>query len=242
MGAQNRAGRDGLTIGDRLAGVVQDTYNRLLRPRLPRRFGVFNGITARGDRLLDATDTHPEYEAGIVRSLRELVEFGDSVVVVGGGIGVSSVVAANQAGDDGTVTTYEASATHANEIVPETVRLNEPPADIDVKHAVVGEAVSTRGAHTHADVVSPEALPSCDVLELDCEGAETGILRGMHVRPRVVIVESHGHLGSPTHSVREDLVELGYEIVREQPEVEAKDMMVLTAVHSSTNCSPDLQL
>jgi hypothetical protein len=35
-------------------------------------------------------------------------------------------------------------------------------------------------------VVAPVELPGCDVLELDCEGAEIVILRDMTIRPRVV--------------------------------------------------------
>lgn len=34
-------------------------------------------------------------------------------------------------------------------------------------------------------------MPDCDVLELDCEGAELGILNNINVRPRVITVEIH---------------------------------------------------
>lgn len=209
--------------------TVQDVYDAVLRERLPRRLGVFNGIPARGDRLLDSTDTHPDYEAAIVKSLREFVDDGDDVVVVGGGIGVSSVVAANRAGKRGHVTTYEASGEHV-QIVEETARLNDVADHVITKHSIVGEARSTRGSREGAIVIPPEGLPECDVLELDCEGAETTILRALQIRPRVLVVETHGFLGAPTHEVRDCVTELGYEIVREEPEVEEKDVMVLTAV------------
>jgi hypothetical protein len=42
-------------------------------------------------------------------------------------------------------------------------------------------------------------LPSCDVLQLDCEGAEVEIPREMTIQPRVILVETHGIFGAPTN-------------------------------------------
>jgi hypothetical protein len=38
--------------------------------------------------------------------------------------------------------------------------------------------------------VTPAELPECDVLELNCEGSEIGILRNMTIRPRAIAVET----------------------------------------------------
>ena len=46
---------------------------------------------------------------------------------------------------------------------------------LTVKHAVVGEAIAVYGVRDQFStlVVSPAELPECDILELDCEGAES---------------------------------------------------------------------
>ena len=62
--------------------------------------------------------------------------------------------------------------------------------------------------------ILPEELPSCDVLELDCEGSEIDILRRMVITPRVIIVEIHPWLfKEPAEWVVENLITQGYEIV-----------------------------
>ena len=85
---------------------------------------------------------------------------------------------------------------------------------LTVKHAVVGEAINVYGdPDQHSPlVVAPTELPPCDILELDCEGAETVILRNITIRPRVIVVETHGLYGAPTWMVKELLEELGYAV------------------------------
>jgi hypothetical protein len=48
------------------------------------------------------------------------------------------------------------------------------------------------------------------VLELDCEGAEVEILRELTIQPRVILVETHGLYGAPTHLVASLLEKRGY--------------------------------
>jgi hypothetical protein len=45
---------------------------------------------------------------------------------------------------------------------------------------------------------------------MDCEGSETDILKNMNIRPRVIIVETHGFLGAPTENTLESLKCMGY--------------------------------
>jgi hypothetical protein len=45
-------------------------------------------------------------------------------------------------------------------------------------------------------VLPPSELPPCNVLELDCEGAEVEILREMNIQPRVILVETHDHFSA----------------------------------------------
>ncbi|NHN41444.1 FkbM family methyltransferase [Halorubellus sp. JP-L1] len=210
-------------------GTVQSVYNRFLRPHLPYKLSTHNGVTARGAKLFDFTDRFPEYEAAIIDSLRERVRTGDDVVVVGGGFGVSSVVAANHVGETGSVTTYEGGADQYG-LVREALELNGVTDRVDVEHAIVGSAVSLYTPPGDARVVDATELPACDVLEMDCEGAELDVLRNLEIEPRVVVVETHANFGSPEGDVREELDRLGYEVVDREAEIAEDGIFVLTAV------------
>ena len=83
---------------------------------------------------------------------------------------------------------------------------------ISVHHAIVGEDISVYGLSKAGAVVNPANIPECDVLELDCEGAEIGVLLGMTITPRFIAVETHGSLGAPTARVREVLASIGYKV------------------------------
>lgn len=77
----------------------------------------------------------------------------------------------------------------------------------------MGRAVSLRGEGGDAEVVPPTDIPYCDVLVLDCEGAEIDILEEMKIRPRAVVVETHGMFDAPEAAVRDRLDQAGYEII-----------------------------
>lgn len=183
---------------------------------------------------------HPnpeDYESAIVRALKEHVGAGDSVVVVGGGWGVSTVVAAQQVSPAGHVDTYEGAAEYF-EHVNETVRRNGVSEIVSIHHAVVGEQISLRSESGDSSVLSPESIPNCDVLVLDCEGAEKQILEEMVNAPDVVIVETHGAFGSPTEEISDVLESNAYEVISSElaetgPLADTcvqNDIRVLTAV------------
>lgn len=191
---------------------------RPIREQLPRRRTTFNGVTVRaartGDDLVPWPTGHSnpdEYEQALVREIRESVRPTDEVVIVGGGWGISAVVAAEQAGERGQVTVFEGAESWVSRL-RETLRLNPCPEDIDVVHAVVGDGSHLRDGSGGASVVDPDDLPECDVLVLDCEGAEISILEGMSIRPETVIVESHGLFDSPSDEVEQTLEEVGYRV------------------------------
>jgi hypothetical protein len=191
-----------------MRSIVQTLYDRLLRERLPRKLAVCNGVTARAARLLDATDVIPDYEAALVDGIRTCVRRGDEVVVVGGGYGVSSVVAARRAGPDGSVTTYEGAAEHVD-LVAETCSLNGVADRVTVEHAAVGSDPNLYTDAGSARPVRPVDLRACDVLVLDCEGAETEILADVRPLPRSVVVETHGQFDAPPATVRAALTDRG---------------------------------
>jgi flavorubredoxin len=47
---------------------------------------------------------------------------------------------------------------------------------------------------------------------MDIEGSEKEVLKNLEIRPRVLIVESHGFKGSKTKRIRELVSQLGYNI------------------------------
>lgn len=156
-------------------------------------------------------DDIPDYEDEEVTGLHRHVSEGDTVLVIGGGFGVTSVVAANEAGESGSVVTYEA-AENCVERVERTVRHNDVADQVDVNHAIVSEPIDLRGDPGDAGIVSPSELPDADVVEMDCEGAELEILREMEITPRTVLVETHAQFGAPRDRVLAVLEERGYRI------------------------------
>lgn len=209
--------------------LITTVYDRTLRPHLPKKLGLYNNVAVKDRGLFDIQDILPGYEEALVTAIRERVEGGDEVVVIGGGKGVSSVVAARNTGDDGQVNVYEAGSDEVDR-VNETVTINRVRESTNVVHALVGEPNHVYSESADADVVSPEEIPNCDVLVMDCEGAELGILRNLVVFPRVIIVETHAIYNSPEDTVRSELEELGYTIVFRGIEEPEDGVFVLTAI------------
>lgn len=207
--------KDGLiTLAKRGVRFGYDTW---IRPLLPKRVVSYNGVSVLASRLGDSlVPWHvrdiPGYESALVEGIKQFVETGDTVVIVGGGLGVSTVVAARQSGADGRVIAYE-GGNETVEKVKKTVQLNDVEDRISVHHAIVGRAVSLRDDGTEAKTISPVDLPDCDVLVLDCEGAEIDILKQMEIRPNSIIVETHGMYGATEADVRDILSSSGYATV-----------------------------
>lgn len=201
----------------RVDKFIQEAYDTLLRPYLPYKICVRNGVAVgHVVKILDRTDNYPEYEQGLISHLRKSVMTGDKVVIIGGGEGVSSVVAAEQAGPGGEVTTFEASREQL-EIAEETLTLNCVNQRVTLQHTLVGPNIQTIGVVGHPKDLPPSEIPACDVLEMDCEGSELEILENLSVRPRTIVVEVHDNLGSSEADVREELSRLDYEVVSKSP-------------------------
>jgi hypothetical protein len=208
----------------RLPEFLQQTYVERVRGHLPTiGYVLYNGVAvARPRTLLDpvvprhwigagvGTDI-PLYENALVVALREHVRESDRVVIIGGGYGVTVVTAARLVGRQGSVTCYEAVSERLRDI-DAAVDLNRIDIPVRLEHAIVARAVSLLGDGSDAAVVPPEQIPPCDVLEMDCEGAEIEIMKGLAFRPRVILVETHGMLGTPTSEVRRVLEEMGYSV------------------------------
>ncbi len=189
-------------------------YNRNIAPFLPRKQRNFNGVETKQSRLFDRLipgrpSSNPQYESGLVSGIEETVCEGDTVVIVGGGMGVTATKAANKVGSSGKVLVFEGSVNEVN-AVEETLRINGVTEIVDIKHSIVGEALNLRGKPGNAKRISPSELPECDVLELDCEGSEIEILEKMEIRPRNILVECHELHDAPLSEVQEILEENSY--------------------------------
>lgn len=221
-------------------------YLNHVRPWLPFSDEVitYNGVKVMPFRQFDDiipfglppnSGGHPDpeiYEAGLCEALRNTVGPGDRVVVIGGGLGVTATVAARQASDDGEVIVYEGSWLH-NQLITRTAELNGVADTLMPCHAIVAIEESLGASAGGAGFVAADELPRCDVLQMDCEGAETEILQEMDIRPRTLIVETHSNIDK----VAELIERLGYRIqsqaAAERGELESisrkKGVFVLTA-------------
>lgn len=188
--------------------VIQRLYDSTVREFLPRKIKVYSGVALRIGRLFDTNVIDPDYKQGTNNALRKYCENDDHVVVIGGGLGVSAVVAAHVSDS---VTVYEGGLDPA-ELVRQTARLNCVEEDITVTEAIVAENRDVYGDDITDTTVSPTDLVDCDILEMDCEGAEVPILEQMVIEPRVIIVESHPTFGAPPDTVRSLLTDKGYKI------------------------------
>jgi hypothetical protein len=228
-------------------------HRRAIRPLLPVAGPVdYAGIHTChdrkwGDRAMPAMwrggflSDDDAYESGLVAALREQVRAGDRIVVVGGGIGVTAAVAALQAGPSGHVECFE-GASEGVAMVRTTAQRNGVAGRVTVHHAVVARSIAVYGTEPDRAAVPPEALPACDLLELDCEGAEVDILRSMTITPRTILVETHGDYGAPTSLVVELLEARGYRTSRRGPAesrfrdyCDAHDIQVVVGVRDTTS-------
>jgi hypothetical protein len=171
------------------------------------------------------------YEPELVDALGSIVQEGDSVVIVGAGRGVTTAVAAKKAGSSGHLIAYEAQPRRVEDSRA-TINANGVDKWTEIREGVIGEAIHIPEGDRfgHFPKISVDSIPECDVLELDCEGAELQILKELSIRPRTIIVEGHDCYGSPEKELRTLLSEMKYEIVDRDPQDEDRGIVILTAI------------
>lgn len=193
--------------------IIKSLYDKTIRRYIPEKIVVFNGVPVAGfGRILDATNEKRNYKEANISALRDHVRPGENVVVIGGGFGVSAVVAARKTGEKGTVTVYEADSSRI-ENLKETININRVENICRVKNCVVGHVIEVPGELDDAETVSVSDLPDCDVLEMDCEGAEGKIIENLDIFPQIIIVETHPEKGPSTESIKSKLTKHGYTIL-----------------------------
>ena len=197
-------------------------YHRSIRRFLPTiGYATYNGVDVRETKLLDpyfqnewwdTVSDWPEYENGLVTLHEKATRDGDDVVIIAGGNGVSLYWAAKHVGESGSITAYEASDQQI-EIIHNVISRYDLEDRCRLYHALIAEDIGVYGSESSVDVISPAKLEDCNVLELDCEGAELAILDEMDIRPREIYVELHPHLVDYNiRDVLDRLHEMGYEI------------------------------
>jgi hypothetical protein len=222
--------------------IVGYMHQETTRSLMPYKFSEFNGVKVPAYRKLDEImleldiSPKPNYESGIVSSLEKNIQKSDKVVIIGGGLGVTAVKAAKLSDNSSNVEVFEASKEQIKKMNKTFQRQNIE--SIAINYSLVGPDISVWGSSEEATLVEPENLPKCDVLELDCEGSELDILRNMKIRPRVIIVESHGLYDSSTEEVIESLEELSYDIqsiewAEETDFAKENDIKVVTGIYKN---------
>jgi hypothetical protein len=188
-----------------------------MRPLLPEKgFQSYNSVKmgrARlGDSLLNQK-TRSNIEDGLISGHEKYTQQGDSVVIIGGGNGVTAVRSAKMVGSGGEVIVFEGGKKSV-ESCKKVIEMNEVDDICTVNHAIIGQERNVYGGSTtSAELVSPTDLPECDVLEIDAEGSEIDIINKLEVSPRAVIVELHPWLYSESPKEPIELLEgMGYEI------------------------------
>lgn len=159
----------------------------------------------------------------------DVVGEGDRVVDIATGYGMLATLAAVEGA---TVHTYEAAA-EMLDVAERTFEANGVTDRITTHHAIIGEVLDTNGPTDGAAAVPASDLPECDVLVLDCEGAELSILDSMDIRPEHVIVETHPHVKVGTPQVLDLLVSKGY-LLAEHTKMGRRDKHALLGLYVDT--------
>lgn len=190
-------GRTIIWAGRKVSPSLQVVWKNSIRKALPQtEFQRYNKVKIRkrklGDQVTGILRDNPGYEENYAEMIRENVSEQDTVIVVGGWHGVSSVAAAKNVGENGKVITYEAT-TEGAERVEKVAKLNGVSEIIEVKNKVVGEDVTDLKSEGIADAcINPSDFEDCDVLAIDCDGCEFEVLENLECNPEKIIVEHHG--------------------------------------------------
>jgi len=158
----------------------------------------------------------PSYSDGKKKNkelIKDFVKEGDSVTVIGAGFGQTSIEILNQVGENGSLTAYEGDLASVKSF-EQTIQHYGFEGRVTIHHAIVGDPYKLAGGGLEGNVVNPNELENCDVLEMDCEGSELDILKELSIRPRCMIIEQHYHQSfapfSDPRIIPETLMSMGY--------------------------------
>ena len=214
----------------RIFGTLWELY---IRPRLPPssiNLTKLNGKTVPYDnsKLLDEYIGIPNYEWKLICGMKSTIQKGDTVLIVGGGNGVSTLYARDLVGKNGSVFAYEGADRRAQRMKDHFHR--RPISNVKINHRVVSKAESLAGSAEGTEILSPKDLPQSDIVVLDCEGAEKSIVPDLSFRPRGMVIETHGIFGAPPADMKNMLTDHEYEINFEKPMNAQNGISIIGAV------------
>ena len=187
-----------LKVAGEWSGVAE-FHRNAIRNHLPERSksAIYNDIPiGKNQRWFDQTvpwktEGHvPGYKSVNIECVKEAVQKGDHVVVIGGGQGVTATAAAQATGEQGQVTIYEADESRCS-VIRRTLELNDIENRCTINRAIVGKPHYLPSDVNTEIIIPPSKLPECDVLEMDCEGAELEILQELSMKPQKLVCETH---------------------------------------------------
>jgi predicted nicotinamide N-methyase len=206
---------------------IRYVYDNTLRPILPRKAIKLNGYKAKAAKPLDRTSERDMYEQELIEAIRQTVTDGEIVTVIGGGWGISSIVAEEEGAKR--VTTYEACSDQV-QLIQETLDLNNS-SNVTVIGASVTKTVNnTIGDDVAQETINPNELSKVDTMIIDAEGAEIEILDNLSNYPDKIVVETHGIFGCPTKEVKSLLQSKGYQVEKTGTHVKEEDVCILKAI------------
>ena len=160
-----------------------------------------------------------------IKMIKKYVRYNDYVTVIGGGYGLTAMFAAKGAGPDGKVTIYEADSKSIS-TVKKTLEMHNVIERCEIIHAIIADAYELISDGETGDVIHPSEINQCDVLEMDCEGAELNIIQNLEIRPRNLIIEQHHWKASSPYSsphiIPEILSNYGYNVEVKDANIENK--------------------
>jgi hypothetical protein len=178
-----------------------------IREYVPRKVTDVNGVQTRKHRLVEFYNDNYENES--VEALIKYCKPSDSVLILGGGFGVTTVHAARIANN---VVVYEAARSQYN-IISNTIKREEVQDSVDLRYGLVSESCDVYDNDV-GQYISPADLPACDVWEVDIEGGELALLKDLPYYPRVLIIECHPKYNTPAEKIISILEDHEYTIQR----------------------------
>ncbi|MCS4193417.1 hypothetical protein GGP50_001638 [Salinibacter ruber] len=156
-------------------------------------------------------EDNENYEKDEVDAIRKYCNEGDTVIIIGGGLGVSAIHASKKVGRAGKVIVYEQSR-DSYRVILDTINENETESSIDVICSAVGHSGDsnfTPDVPGNVKITNPQDIPRANVIEMDCEGAEKEIIKSLKKMPDKILVETHNN----HDDVKKILQSKGYNII-----------------------------
>ncbi|MGQ4557298.1 hypothetical protein [Halobellus sp. GM3] len=203
-----------------------DSYIRPYAPTIDQSAAIRNISITKKAKFTDLFVPHKAYHEYLMcKLIEENTQRNDSVVVVGGGRGITATLEAKNVGSNGDVLIFEAFPEKSKKI-KQVLSANSINAETNVRTAAVANKKPSNFP-PKTILVDPSDLPRCDVLELDCEGAEIEIIDKLPFLPRDIYVETHGIYGTPRDDVINALERNRFEVVKSFDHIKKKGITIL---------------